>query len=125
MFFYRVCIKELDFSRYLIPGLFAAASGYGVYFTLLHTSFLGIYIFPNYPSPVPGDFWWALLVGIVAGFVGILCIVHRVFSSLNNRPVVRAVVDCVVIGIAITYEVQKNHIQNTYLLRGSVKYFAT
>jgi chloride channel protein, CIC family len=32
-------IKELDFYRHLIPGLIAAAVGYGVYFALLQTSY--------------------------------------------------------------------------------------
>jgi H+/Cl- antiporter ClcA len=40
-------IKELNFYRHLIPGLIAAACGYGVYFALLHTSYLGIYDFPS------------------------------------------------------------------------------
>ncbi|MFL6498085.1 MAG: chloride channel protein [Nitrososphaera sp.] len=44
-------IKELNLYRHLIPGLLAAAVGYGVYFAFLQTSFLGIYSFPDYPSP--------------------------------------------------------------------------
>src|SRR6516165_1840432 len=44
-------IQELDFYRHVIPGLVAAAFGYSVYFALLHTSFLGIFSFPNYASP--------------------------------------------------------------------------
>jgi hypothetical protein len=35
-------IKELDFYRDLIPGLVAAAVGYGVYFAILQTSYLGV-----------------------------------------------------------------------------------
>jgi H+/Cl- antiporter ClcA len=45
-------IKELNFYRHLIPGLLAASSGYGVYFALLHTSFLGIFSFPSYANLV-------------------------------------------------------------------------
>ena len=38
-----VLIKELKFVWYiLIPGLIAGAVGYGVYFAILHTSFLGV-----------------------------------------------------------------------------------
>ena len=78
-------IKELDLSRHLIPGLLAAAVGYGVYSAILQDSFLGIYSFPDYASPRLVDLWWALLVGIIAGFVGIMFklifgIVHRVFA---------------------------------------------
>ncbi|HBP65088.1 MAG TPA: hypothetical protein DD730_12615 [Desulfosporosinus sp.] len=90
-------IKELDFYRHLIPGLVAATVGYGVYFALLHTSYLGIYSFPNYASPLLVDLGWALLVGVIAGGVGILFklisgIVHLVFAPLNKRPVVLAIV---------------------------------
>src|SRR5215211_1492433 len=44
-------IRELDLYRHLIPGLLAAAVGYGVYATFLQTSFLGIYNFPDYAPP--------------------------------------------------------------------------
>jgi H+/Cl- antiporter ClcA len=96
-------IKELDLYRHLIPGLLAAAVGYGVYFALLQTSYLGIYSFPDYASPRLVDLWWALLVGVIGGVVGILFkllfgIVHLVFAWLKG-PVVRAVVGGVVIGI--------------------------
>jgi hypothetical protein len=45
-------IRELDFHRHLIPGLIAAAVGFGIYFALLDTSYLGIYSFPNFASPL-------------------------------------------------------------------------
>lgn len=97
-------IKELDLYRHLIPGLLAAAVGYGVYFAFLQTSFLGIYSFPDYASPGLVDLWWALLVGIIAGVIGILFklifgSVHLVFARLNKRPVARAIVGGVVIGL--------------------------
>jgi len=97
-------IKELDFYRHLIPGLLAAASGYVMYFAVLHTSYLGIYSFPSYASPHLVDLGWAVLVGVISGFVGILFklifgFMHRVFSPLNKRPVVRAVVGGVIIGL--------------------------
>jgi H+/Cl- antiporter ClcA len=59
-------IKELNFYRHLIPGLLAASSGYGVYFALLHTSFLGIFSFPSYASPglLP-----VITIGAVTGLV--------------------------------------------------------
>jgi H+/Cl- antiporter ClcA len=96
-------IKELDFYRHLIPGLLAAASGYVMYFAVLHTTYLGIYKFPTYTSPHLIDLGWAVLVGVIAGFVGIMFklifgIVHRVFSPLNKLPVVRAVVGGMIIG---------------------------
>jgi len=97
-------IKELDFYRHLIPGLLAAASGYVMYFAVLHTSYLGIYSFPSYASPHLVDLGWAVLVGVISGFIGILFklifgFMHRVFSPLNKRPVVRAVVGGVIIGL--------------------------
>jgi len=97
-------IKELDFYRHLIPGLLAAASGYVMYFAVLHTSYLGIYSFPNYASPHLIDLGWAVLVGVISGFVGILFklifgAIYRVFSPLNKRPVVRAVVGGMMIGV--------------------------
>lgn len=97
-------IKELDFYRHLIPGLIAAAVGYGVYFAFLQTTYLGIYDFPDYASPRLVDLWWALLVGVIAGFVGIMFklifgIVHLVFAPLSKRPILRAVIGGVIIGI--------------------------
>lgn len=97
-------IRELDLYRHLIPGLLAAAVGYGVYSAILHDSFLGIYSFPDYATPHLVDLWWALLVGIIAGFVGIMFklifgAVHRVFAPLAKRPVGRAIIGGVVIGL--------------------------
>lgn len=97
-------IKELDFYRHLIPGLLAAAVGYGVYFTFLQTSFLGIYSFPDYASPRLVDLWWALLVGVIAGGIGIMHklifgIVQLVFTPLNKHPIRRAIIGGVVIGL--------------------------
>ena len=74
-------IKELDFNRHLIPGLIAAAVGYGVYFAILHTSYLGIYSFPNFASPRLVDLVWALLVGVIAGVIGIMFKV--IFGIMN------------------------------------------
>src|SRR6266480_893548 len=97
-------IKELDFYRHVIPGLVAAAAGYSVYFALLHTSFLGIFSFPNYASPHLYDLGSAVLVGVIAGVIGILFkvifgVMHLVFAPLNKRPVIRAIVGGVVIGL--------------------------
>lgn len=58
-------IKELNLYRHLIPGLIAGAVGYGVYFAILHTSFLGVYSFPNFASLRLVDLVWALLVGVI------------------------------------------------------------
>ncbi len=101
-------IKELDLSRHLIPGLLAAAVGYGVYTAILQDSFLGIYSFPDYASARLVDLWWALLVGIIGGFVGIMFkliigIVHRVFAPLANRPISRAVIGGIIIGLIGTF----------------------
>jgi H+/Cl- antiporter ClcA len=97
-------IKELDFYRHVIPGLVAAAVGYSVYFALLHTQFLGIFSFPNYASPGLVDLGWAVLVGVIAGVIGILFkvifgVMHLVFAKLQSRPVIRAIVGGVVIGL--------------------------
>ena len=97
-------IRELDLYRHLIPGLLAAAVGYGVYFAFLQTSFLGTYNFPDYASPRLVDLWWALLVGVIAGGVGIVYklifgIVQLVFTPLEKRPVRRAIIGGVVIGL--------------------------
>ena len=97
-------IRELNLYRHLIPGLLAPAVGYGVYFAFLQTSFLGIYSFPDYPSPRLVDLWWALLVGVIAGGIGIMYklifgIVQLVFTPLEKRPVRRAIIGGVVIGL--------------------------
>jgi H+/Cl- antiporter ClcA len=97
-------IHELDFYRHLIPGLIAAAFGYGVYFALLQTTYLGIYSFPSYASPRVIDLGFALLVGVIAGVIGILFkvifgVMHLVFARLNTRPVVRAIIGGVIIGL--------------------------
>ena len=97
-------IKELDFYRHVIPGLVAAAFGYSAYFALLHTSFLGIFSFPNYASPGLVDLGWAVLVGVIAGVIGVLFkvtfgVMHLVFARLKSRLVIRAIVGGVVIGL--------------------------
>jgi H+/Cl- antiporter ClcA len=97
-------IKELDFYRHLIPGLLAAAVGYGVYFAISGTSLMGIYTFPDYASPRLVDLWWALLVGVIAGGIGIMFklifgIVQLVFTPLDKRPVRRAIIGGVIIGL--------------------------
>jgi H+/Cl- antiporter ClcA len=97
-------IKELDFYRHVIPGLVAAAVGYSVYFAILQTSYLGIFSFPNYASPHIYDLGSALLVGVIAGVIGILFkvifgVTHLVFAPLKKRPVVLAIVGGVVIGL--------------------------
>ena len=48
-----------------IPGLIAGAVGYGVYFAILQTSYLGVYSFPNFASLRVVDLVWALLVGVI------------------------------------------------------------
>ncbi len=97
-------IHEVNYYRHAIPGLLAASFGYGVYWTLLHTSLMGIYSFPNYASPRVIDLVWALLIGVFAGLIGTLYklvfgIMHLIFAPLNTRPVVRAIVGGVVIGL--------------------------
>ena len=97
-------IKELNLYRHLIPGLIAASVGYGIYFALLHTSYLGVYAFPDFASLRVIDLGWALLVGVIAGLVGILFkivfgLVHRVFGRLNKRPVVLAIIGGLIIGV--------------------------
>jgi H+/Cl- antiporter ClcA len=97
-------IKELNLYRHIIPGLLAAAVGWGVYYALLQTSFLGIYDFPNYDSPRLVDLWWAFLVGVIAGLVGIMFklifgILHLAFGRLKKRPVLLAITGGVVIGL--------------------------
>lgn len=97
-------IKELDIYRHLIPGLLAAAVGWGVYFALLQTSYLGIYSFPDYASPGLVDLWWALLVGVIGGAVGILFklifgITRLIFARLKRRPVLIAILGGAIIGL--------------------------
>jgi hypothetical protein len=112
-------IKELDFHRHLIPGLVAAAVGYGVYFAFLHSSYLGIYSFPNFASPRLVDLGWALLVGVIAGVIGIMFkvifgIMHLVFGRLNKR----AIVGGVVIGLIVKTE--RKAISVTYVQEPTV-----
>jgi H+/Cl- antiporter ClcA len=97
-------IKELDFYRHVIPGLVAAAVGYSVYYAVLHTQFLGIFTFPNYASPHIYDLGSALLVGLIAGVIGILFkvifgVMHLVFAKLQSRPIIRAIIGGIVIGL--------------------------
>ncbi|HEY1247665.1 MAG TPA: chloride channel protein, partial [Nitrososphaera sp.] len=101
-------IKELNLYRHLIPGLLAAAVGWAVYYALLQTSYLGIYAFPNYDAPGLVDLWWAFLVGVIAGLVGIMFklifgILHLAFSRLKKRPVLLAIIGGVVIGLIGTF----------------------
>jgi H+/Cl- antiporter ClcA len=102
--FEYMTIKELNYYRHMIPGLIAAAVGYGVYFALLQETYLGIYSFPEYASPRLVDLWWALFVGVIAGLGGIMFkmiigVVHKIFTPLNKRPIIRAVVGGAAIGI--------------------------
>ena len=97
-------IKELNLYRHLIPGLIAGAVGYGVYFAILHTSFLGVYSFPDFASLRVVDLVWALLVGMIAALIGTLFklvfgLVHRVFGRLNKRPVILAIIGGLIIGL--------------------------
>jgi H+/Cl- antiporter ClcA len=97
-------IKELNWYRHLIPGLIAGAVGYGVYFAILHTSYLGVYDFPNFATFRVVDLVWALLVGVIAGAIGILHklifgIMHRVFGRFNKRPVIRPIIGGLIIGL--------------------------
>jgi chloride channel protein, CIC family len=98
-------IKELNLYRHLIPGLIAGAVGYGVYFALLHTTYLGVYSFPNFESLRVVDLLWALLVGVIAALIGTLFklvfgIVHLGFDRLNKRPVIRAIIGGLIIGLS-------------------------
>ena len=97
-------IKELNLYRHLIPGLIAGAVGYGVYFAILHTSYLGVYSFPNFAALRVVDLVWALLVGVIAALIGTLFkvvfgLVHRVFGRFNKRPFVRSVIGGLIIGL--------------------------
>jgi H+/Cl- antiporter ClcA len=70
----------------------------------LQTQFLGIYSFPSYATPRVIDLGFALLVGVIAGVMGILFkvifgVMHLVFGRLKSRPVIRAIVGGVVIGL--------------------------
>ena len=90
--------------RHLIPGLIAGAVGYGVYSAILHTSYLGVYGFPDFAALRVVDLVWALLVGVIAGAIGILHklvfgLTHRVFGRFNKRPVIRAIIGGLVIGL--------------------------
>jgi H+/Cl- antiporter ClcA len=97
-------IKELNLYRHLIPGLIAGAVGYGVYFAILQTSYLGVYSFPDFASLRIVDLVWALLVGVIAGAIGILHklvfgLMHRVFGRFNKRTVICAIIGGLVIGL--------------------------
>ena len=97
-------IKEINWYRHLIPGLIAGAVGYGVYTAILHQSYLGVYSFPDFASLRLVDLVWALLVGVIAGAIGILHklvfgLTHRVFGRFNKRPVMRAIIGGLVIGL--------------------------
>ena len=97
-------IREINFYRHVIPGLLAASFGYGVYWALLHTSYLGLYSFPNYTSPRLIDLGWAILIGVISAVVGTLVklvfgLMHLVFAKLQSRPVIRAVAGGVIIGL--------------------------
>ena len=90
--------------RHLIPGLIAGAVGYGVYFAVLHTSYLGVYSFPDFASLRVVDLVWAFVVGIIAALIGTLFkiifgLVHRVFGRLNKRPAVRPIIGGLIIGL--------------------------
>ena len=97
-------IHEINFYRHVIPGLLAASFGYGVYWVLLHTSYLGYYSFPNYTSPRLIDLGWAIVIGVISAVVGTLFklvfgLMHLVFAPLNKRPVIRAIAGGVIIGL--------------------------
>jgi H+/Cl- antiporter ClcA len=97
-------IRELNWYRHLIPGLIAAAVGYGVYSAILQTSYLGVFDFPDFAALRVVDLVWALLVGVIGGAIGILHklvfgLTHRVFGRFNKRPVIRAIIGGLVIGL--------------------------
>lgn len=97
-------IKELNLYRHLIPGLIAGAVGYGVYFAVMHTSYLGVYSFPDFASLRVVDLVWAFLVGIIAALIGTLFkvvfgLVHLVFGRLSKYPVVRPIIGGLIIGL--------------------------
>ena len=97
-------IKELNLYRHLIPGLIAGAVGYGVYFAILQTSYMGVYSFPDFASFRLVDLVWALLVGVIAGAIGILHklvfgLMHRVFGRFNKKPIICAIIGGLVVGL--------------------------
>src|SRR5436309_4732378 len=64
----------------------------------MHTSY------PDFASFHLVDLVWALLVGVIAGIIGIMFklifgIIHPTFSRINNRPAVRAVIGGAIIGL--------------------------
>jgi H+/Cl- antiporter ClcA len=65
-------IQEIYFYRHVIPGLLAASFGYGVYWVLMHTSYVGYYSFPNNTSPRLIDLGWTILIGAISALVGTL-----------------------------------------------------
>ena len=97
-------IHQTSYFRHAIPRFLAASFGYITYWTLLRTSLLGIFTFPNYPSPSGVDLVWAILIGLSAGVIGTLFkvvfgLVHILFTPLKKLPFVRAVVGGVLIGL--------------------------
>ena len=99
-----VFIHQTSYFRNFIPGFLAVSFGNITYWTLLHTSLLGIFTFPNYPSPSGVDLVWAVAIGVFAGVVGTLFkvifgLVHLVFTPLKSRLVVCAAVGGVLIGL--------------------------
>jgi len=100
-----------------------AAVGYCVYFALLHTQFLGIFSFPNYASPHVYDLGWAVLVGLIAGLMGILFkvifgVMHLFFARLQSRPVIAAMVGGVVINAHSRHMVmqRRGHLHSRVLI---------
>ena len=66
--------------------------------------FSGSLQLPRLPLSRLGDLWWALLVGLIAGVIGIMYklifgIVNLVFIRLTKRPVVRAIIGGVILGL--------------------------
>ena len=72
--------------------------GYGVYFALLHTSYLSIYSFPNFVSSRLVDLGLALLIGVIAGFIGVMFKVIGTIKLKGDRK------DCQMSGNALEYE---------------------
>ena len=97
-------VKDYGFLPSLDSRTHPTAVGYGVYFALLHTTYLGIYRLPDFASFRPVDLVLALLVGVIGGIIGIMFkvifgIIHLTFSRLNKRPVLRAIIGGVIIGL--------------------------
>ena len=97
----KACIK-LGLTE--IPGLIAAAVGYGVYYAILQTSYMGVFSFPDFASLRLVDLVWALLVGVIAGVVGVLHklvfgLMHQVFGRFNKKPIICAIIGGLVIGL--------------------------